>query len=45
MQFDSYSYALFLPLVFVIYWGLREHLRWQNVFLLAASYLFYGSWN
>ncbi|MBQ9577322.1 MAG: MBOAT family protein [Muribaculaceae bacterium] len=45
MQFDSYSYALFLPLVFVIYWGLRERLRWQNVFLLAASYLFYGSWN
>ena len=42
MQFDSYTYALFLPLVFLVYWGLRERLRLQNLFLLAASYVFYG---
>ena len=45
MQFDTYTYALFLPLVFFIYWGLRRHLRWQNLFLLVASYVFYGWWD
>ena len=45
MQFDTYTYALFLPLVFFIYWGLRHHLRVQNLFLLCASYLFYGWWD
>ena len=45
MQFDTYTYALFLPLVFFIYWGLRHRLRLQNLFLLCASYLFYGWWD
>ena len=45
MQFDSYTYALFLPLVFLVYWGLKGRLRLQNLFLLAASYLFYGWWD
>ena len=45
MQFDTYTYALFLPLVFFIYWGLRNHLKWQNLFLLVASYVFYGWWD
>ncbi len=45
MQFDTYTYALFLPLVFFIYWGLKRHLRWQNLFLLLASYIFYGWWD
>ena len=45
MQFDTYTYALFLPLVFFIYWGLRRQLRWQNLFLLVASYVFYGWWD
>ena len=45
MQFDTYTYALFLPLVFFIYWGLKRHLRWQNLFLLVASYVFYGWWD
>ncbi len=45
MQFDSYTYALFLPLVFAGYWILRNRLLWQNLFLLAASYIFYGWWD
>ena len=45
MQFDTYSYALFLPLVFFLYWGLRNRLRLQNLFLLFASYVFYGWWD
>lgn len=45
MQFDSYIYALFLPLVFAGYWILRSKLLWQNLFLLVASYIFYGWWD
>ena len=45
MQFDTYIYAFFLPMVFFIYWGLRRHLKWQNLFLLVASYVFYGWWD
>ena len=45
MQFDTYTYALFLPLVFFIYWGLRNHLKLQNLFLLGASYVFYAWWD
>lgn len=45
MQFDSYIYALFLPLVFSLYWMLAKHLKWQNAMLLVASYTFYGWWD
>lgn len=45
MQFDSYIYALFLPIVFILYWALRKHLKWQNFMLLVASYIFYGWWD
>lgn len=45
MQFDSYIYALFLPLVFILYWALARRLRLQNALLLAASYTFYGWWD
>lgn len=36
MQFDSYIYALFLPLVFSLYWILVKHLKWKNAMLLVA---------
>lgn len=45
MLFNSIEYLIFLPIVFAIYWGLQKHLRWQNAFVLAASYLFYGWWD
>lgn len=45
MQFDSYIYALFLPLVFVGYWLLARKRTLQNIFLLVASYTFYGWWD
>ena len=45
MQFDSYIYALFLPIVFGLYWMLKRRLLWQNVMLLVASYVFYGWWD
>jgi len=43
VTFNSLQYAVFLPLVLVVYWMLPR--RAQNVLLLAASYLFYGSFN
>jgi len=46
MLFNSIEFAVFLPLVFAIYWLLRSApLRLQNGFLVAASYVFYGWWD
>jgi len=43
MLFNSGAFAIFLPLVFVVYWSLRgDARRW---WLLAASYFFYGWWD
>jgi alginate O-acetyltransferase complex protein AlgI len=43
MLFNSFEYLLFLPTVLVIYYALGH--RAQNIFLLLASYLFYGLWD
>ena len=43
MVFNSLQYALFLPVVFAVYWQLKR--RDQNLLLLAASWLFYGLWD
>src|SRR5215469_9206759 len=43
MLFDSPAYFVFLVPVVLLYWRL-EH-RAQNVFLLIASYFFYGWWD
>ncbi|MGM9803012.1 MAG: MBOAT family O-acyltransferase [Muribaculaceae bacterium] len=46
MQFDTLIYAVFLPAVFLVYWAMHKlHHRYQNMWLLAASYLFYGWWD
>jgi len=46
LLFNSLVFWLFLPLVFIIYWELQRcRLRVQNLFLLAASYVFYGWWD
>jgi alginate O-acetyltransferase complex protein AlgI len=43
VTFNSFEYALFLPVVLGVYWLLRH--RQQNVLLLIASYIFYGWWD
>lgn len=43
MLFPSLAFAIFLPLVLVVYWLLPR--RGQNLFLLLASYVFYGWWD
>lgn len=45
MLFNSLAFAGFLPTVFAIYWLLNQRLRSQNLFLLLASYFFYGWWD
>ncbi len=46
MLFNSIDFVLFLPIVFTIYWCISgKSPRLQNVFLLIASYFFYGCWN
>ncbi len=43
MLFNSLSFLAFLAVVLLIYPQLRH--KSQNLFLLAASYFFYGSWD
>lgn len=45
MLFNSFAFFVFLPIVFVIYWALRNNLKAQNLFVLASSYVFYGWWD
>ena len=43
MLFNSITYFIFLPIVYLFYVILPS--RWQNVTLLIASYIFYAWWD
>lgn len=45
MLFNSIDFAVFLPLVFAIYWALPKNSKAQNTVLLCASLIFYGWWD
>ena len=46
MLFNSLPFAVFLPLVFLLYWfACGRNSKLQNAFLLVASYVFYGWWD
>lgn len=53
MLFNSLQFAIFLPIVFLLYWlvfdrligGSKRQLMWQNAFVVIASYVFYGWWD
>lgn len=46
MLFNSIDFALFLPVVFVLYWFVfKNSLKYQNLLIVAASYVFYGWWD
>jgi alginate O-acetyltransferase complex protein AlgI len=46
MLFNSVDFAIFLPIVFGLYWFLvKKNLRLQNILLLASSYFFYACWD
>jgi len=45
MLFNSIEFLIFLPLVFIVYWLLKDFRKHQNLFILIASYTFYGWWS
>jgi alginate O-acetyltransferase complex protein AlgI len=46
MLFNSINFAIFLPIVFLLYWFVfNKKLQTQNILLLVASYFFYACWD
>ena len=46
MLFNSIEFAVFLPIVFLLYWFVfNRSLKLQNAFVVVASYVFYGWWD
>ena len=46
MLFNSFAFAIFLPIVFVLYWFvLKNKKKQQNFLLLGASFYFYACWD
>lgn len=53
MLFNSFEFLVFLPIFFLLYWWVfdylikdtKHQLLFQNLLVVAASYLFYGWWN
>lgn len=46
MLFNSLEFAIFLPIVFLLYWFVfNRNVKWQNLFVVVASYVFYGWWD
>lgn len=46
MIFNSIDFAVFLPIVFILYWFvMNKNLKTQNFLLIVASYIFYGWWD
>ncbi|TXB63703.1 MBOAT family protein [Vicingus serpentipes] len=46
MLFNSIDFAIFLPIVFILYWFVfSKNLKLQNLLIVFASYLFYGWWD
>lgn len=45
MLFNSIDFAIFFPLVFILYWCVSKNLTLRNILILVASYLFYSWWD
>lgn len=46
MLLNSLDFAIFLPIVFILYWFVaQKNLKLQNVLLVISSYVFYGWWD
>ena len=46
MLFNSLDFAIFLPIVFVLYWFVtNKNLKIQNLLIVISSYVFYGWWD
>ena len=46
MLFNSLNFAIFFPIVFLLYWFVtNKSLKFQNILLLVSSYFFYACWD
>src|ERR1035437_7099417 len=46
MVFNSLNYAIFLPVVYLLYWFVfNRNITVRNIFLLIVSYIFYAFWD
>ena len=46
MLFNSLNFAIFLPIIFFLYWfATKGNLKLQNILLLVSSYFFYACWD
>ena len=46
MLFNSIDFAIFLPIVFILYWFVaNKNLKLQNLLIVISSYVFYGWWD
>ncbi|MDF1685820.1 MAG: D-alanyl-lipoteichoic acid acyltransferase DltB (MBOAT superfamily) [Parvibaculaceae bacterium] len=45
MLFPTFEFGLFFLIVFAVSWELRRELSLRKLFLVAASYFFYGWWD
>lgn len=46
MLFNSIDFAIFLPIIFILYWFVtNKNLKLQNLLIVIASYIFYGWWD
>ncbi len=45
MLFNSFDFAVFFPVFFILYWVVYKNLKLRNAFLLVSSYVFYGWWD
>ncbi len=46
MLFNSIEFAIFLPIVFLLYWFVTNwNLKFQNALIVASSFFFYGWWD
>ena len=45
MIFNSIDFLIFLPIVFILYWQLKNNINLQNLFIVVVSYIFYGWWD
>jgi len=46
MLFNSLDFAIFMPIVFGLYWAIgSKNIKIQNVLIVISSYIFYGWWD
>jgi len=45
MLFNSIDFAIFLPIVFMLYWFVNRSISSRNFLIVVSSYVFYGYWD